>query len=272
VKKRVYPKKVIGAFSKDRRKNRKKGRRIFYSDVRYNLKRTSMHDKLIAFLKLGLLFFVSIIIPILLVTLNKDLIGQLNNTEDLMIMLEAHKGIAFLILIGLQMLQIVICMLPGQPIQFASSYLYGFWQGYLISIIGAIIGTVVTYNIAKFLGKDALHILFGEKRVNEYMRKLNSGKAYIIILLIYLIPGIPKDLMCYVAGLSEIKIRPFIIISTIGRTPGIMGSLLMGSMLENENYLGLAIMVLIAIIISYVFYKNRKRLINYIDRLENKDS
>jgi len=262
--------KALGTFSKDRRKNRKKGRKIFYNDVRYNLKRTSMHDKLIAFLKLGLLF--GIIIPVLLVTVNKDLLGQLNNTEDLMILLEAHKATAFLILIGLQVLQIVICMIPGQPIQFASSYLYGFWQGYLISIVGAIIGTIITYNIAKFLGKDALHILFGEKRVTEYMRKLNSGKAYIIILLIYLIPGIPKDLMCYVAGLSEIKMRPFLIISTIGRTPGIMGSLLMGSMLESQNYIGLAIMVLIALIVSYVFYKNRKRVINYIDKLEHKDS
>ncbi|HKK95827.1 MAG TPA: VTT domain-containing protein [Anaerovoracaceae bacterium] len=272
MKRKIDLKSILGIFSKNRRKNRKKGRKIFYNDVRYNLKRTSMHDKLIAFLKLGLLFIISIIIPILLVTVNKDLLGQLNSTEDLMMILDARKGFAFLILIGLQILQIVICMLPGQPIQFASSYLYGFWQGYLISIIGAIVGTIITYNIAKFLGKDALHIMFGEKRVSDYMKKLNSGKSYIIILLIYLIPGIPKDLMCYVAGLSEIKIRPFLIISTVGRTPGIMGSLIMGTMLESQNYIGLVIMGLIAVMVAYIFYKNRNRVINYIDKLENKDS
>jgi uncharacterized membrane protein YdjX (TVP38/TMEM64 family) len=185
--------------------------------------------------------------------------------------LENYKGATYLALIGLQVMQIVISIIPGQPIQFASSFIYGFWNGYLISMIGAIIGTFLTYHMARFLGKDALHILFGERRVSEIIKRLNSTKSYGVITLIYMIPGIPKDIMCYVAGISEIKIIPFLIISTIGRTPGIVGSLLIGSMLESENYIGLVALVVVAIVIFYIFIRNRKRLISYIDSKTHKE-
>ncbi|NLY81519.1 MAG: TVP38/TMEM64 family protein [Clostridiales bacterium] len=271
MKKKNRLKELLSTFSHKRRSKRREGRHIFYDDVMYNIKRTSMHDKLVAFAKLFLLLIVSIGIPLSIFLFNKDLLTQFSSTEELIIFLENYKGATYLALIGLQVMQIVISIIPGQPIQFASSFIYGFWNGYLISMIGAIIGTFLTYHMARFLGKDALHILFGERRVSEIIKRLNSTKSYGVITLIYMIPGIPKDIMCYVAGISEIKIIPFLIISTIGRTPGIVGSLLIGSMLESENYIGLVALVVVAIVIFYIFIRNRKRLISYIDSKTHKE-
>ena len=104
--------------------------------------------------------------------------------------------------------------------------MWGFWLGYLYSLIGALIGSVLTYYIARILGHDAMHLIFGEEKIKKWLVHLNSKKAVIIVFFIFLIPGVPKDLCNYVAGLSEIKLKPFLIESLIGRSPGMMGSLL----------------------------------------------
>ncbi|MBK5252981.1 MAG: TVP38/TMEM64 family protein [Peptostreptococcaceae bacterium] len=261
----------VKAFSYKSRTNRRQGRHIFYDDVRYNVNKTSMHDRLVAFAKLFLLLIISVGVPVLIFVFNKDFLNQFSSAKELVAFVENYKGATYLALMGLQAMQIIISVIPGQPIQFASSYIYGFWNGYLISMAGAVVGTFVTYHLARFLGKDALHILFGEKRVNDIIKKLNSTKSYGIIILIYMIPGIPKDIMCYVAGISEIKIIPFLIISTIGRTPGIMGSLLIGSMLESKNYIGMAVLAVIAIAIFYIFIKNRKKIMEFVDSKTKKE-
>lgn len=256
--------------SKDKTKqnNRKRSWTLFREDVNYNLKNSSFKKKLIAFSKLLLLLFIMIGIPIILFIFAKDTLLSTEYWADLPNRLSAHKGFAFLILIALQMCQIVICFLPGQPIQYASSYLYGFFWGYVISIVGAIIGTILTFYLADFLGNEALRLVFGEKRVNDYMRKLNSGRAMTIILMIYLIPGIPKDLVSYVAGISDIKLKPFLLVSTVGRTPGIMESLLIGMFLASKNYFGVAITAIVCIAILIFCYKKKDIIMKKLDSYE----
>lgn len=102
--------------------------------------------------------------------------------------------------------------------------MYGFWLGYLYSLIGAFLGSVLTYYIAKILGHDAMHLTFGEEKIKSMLETLNSKKAVVLVFLIFLIPGVPKDLCNYVAGLSEMKLKPFLIVSLIGRSPGMMAA------------------------------------------------
>ena len=90
------------------------------------------------------------------------------------------------------------------------------------------------------------------------------------VLMIYLIPGIPKDLVGYVAGISEMKFRPFIILSTIGRSPAMLCSLLIGYFFERGNYTAMvAVTVMILAIVAACLIK-RKSLIAYLDSLEEK--
>lgn len=180
-----------------------------------------------------------------------------------------HSLISFLVLIVLQAIQIIICILPGQPIQLASSYMYGVIGGYCISIIGAIIGCLITYRLAHFLGVDAMHIIFGEEKVQNYMKKLNSGKALTIVFLIYLVPGIPKDLMSYIAGISNIELKPFLLVSTLGRSPGILGSLLIGYFWARKNYIGIGIVAVIMLLLFGWCVRNRERIVEKIEEYED---
>ena len=101
------------------------------------------------------------------------------NTEwhsNLPALLERYRSTAALILMGFQVLQVIICVLPGQPIQYVCSFFFGLFKGYLISIAGAVIGATIAFYLARLLGQDALHVIFGEEKVEDYRR--NARRAH----------------------------------------------------------------------------------------------
>ena len=99
---------------------------------------------------------------------------------------------------------------------------------------------------------------------------LNSKKAMIIIFLIYLIPGVPKDLCNYAAGLSNMKFKPFLLVSILGRTPGMMGSIIIGRQLYTHSYTS-AIIIGVAASICFVLgiiYRNKVN--GFLDNMYDK--
>ena len=95
---------------------------------------------------------------------------------------------------------------------------------------------------------------------------MNSKKAVIIVFFIFQIPGVPKDHCNYVAGLSEIKLKPFLVVSLIGRSPGMMGSLLIGRQIGTGGYVSAGIIAGIAVILCVLCVIFRKRLTKVLDK------
>ena len=214
-----------------------------------------------------LLFLVIIVgIPLYLYFFQKDLIQSFSSMENVRALFNQYKAQSVLFYLLGQVLQIVICVIPGQWLQFTAGYMWGFWLGYLYSLIGALIGSVLTYYIARFLGHDAMHLIFGEEKIKKWLKHLNSKKAVIIVFFIFLIPGVPKDLCNYVAGLSEIKLKPFLVVSLIGRSPGMMGSLLIGRQIGTGGYVSAGIIAGIAVILCVLCVIFRKRLTKVLDK------
>ena len=146
----------------------------------------------------------------------------------------------------------------------------GFFLGLLFSLIGAFVGTTISFYLAKLLGRDAMHLLFTEEKMNWFVEKLNSRKAYTIVFLIYLIPGLPKDIMSYAAGISSMNFKAFLIFSMIGRTPAMSGSLLIGALYFSGHYgimIAIGVFAVAAFVLCIVF---RKQISNYIDKLYEK--
>ena len=217
-------------------------------------------------LKFALLLLIIIGLPLYIYFFEPQLIDSMSSMENVHALFEHYHAESILVYIGAQILQIIICVIPGQWLQFAAGYMYGFWLGFLYSIIGAAIGSVVTYYLAKLLGRDAMHLIFGEARINEFIHKLNSKKAIVIVFLIFLIPGVPKDLCNYAAGISEMKLKPFLIVSLVGRRPGMMGSLLIGRQIEAGNYTGAIVVAAVAVVLCVVGIIMRKRLTGWMDK------
>ena len=232
----------------------------------------SSRKKIIAILKLILLVLIVAGIPAFLYLKDGSGVFSKDTAYSVIDYLRQNRKIAFLLIIGLQIIQVVICVLPGQPIQFAASYMFGVARGYLFSIIGAVIGTTISFYLAKLLGSEAIHLFFGEEKVKEYQRRLNSGRGLLIAFLIYLIPGVPKDLVSYAAGISEMRFRPFLLAATIGRSPAMLGSLLVGHFFGKQNYTAMIIVTVAVILLLLVCLIKRKELIDFLDRIEMKDA
>lgn len=236
-------------------------------------KKEKLHKKIKLFstvLKFGLLLFILVGLPLYIYFYQPQVIDNMSSLENVNAFFSQYKTQSIFVYIGAQIAQIVICVIPGQWLQFAAGYMYGFWMGFLFSLIGAALGSVITYYLAKLLGRDAMHMIFGEAKINEFIHKLNSKKAIIVVFLIFLIPGVPKDLCNYAAGISEMKLKPFLIVSLVGRSPGMMGSLLIGRQIQAGDYTGAIIIAVIAVILCVLGVIMRKRLTKWLDAAYNR--
>lgn len=226
--------------------------------------------KISAIAKLVLLIVILVGIPLYIFFFHHDLIDRFSDIREIERGLAEYKTESIFIYIGAQLLQIIICIIPGQELQFAAGYMYGFWLGYAFSLIGAALGTIVTYYLARLLGHDAMHMIFGEEKMNSVVEQIRGKKGIIIIFLIYLIPGVPKDLCNYAAGLSEIRLDRFLIVSLIGRSPGMMGSLLIGNQLVNGQYTSAIIIGIVAVVLCVLGLIFRKKVMELFDRFYEK--
>ena len=139
--------------------------------------------------------------------------------------------------------------------------------GLLLSLIGALFGSILTFFLAKYLGTDALRLIFGQDKLDQLTEKLDSKAGITAVFLIYLIPGLPKDLCNYAAGVSQIKLKPFLIVSMVGRTPGMIASLLIGKHLSLGSY---HVAVIIAVIAGILFVLGiifRNKLTSFVNKV-----
>lgn len=165
-------------------------------------------------------------------------------------------------LFGLQVAQIFLIIVPGEPIEILAGMCYGgIWGTIFIMISACIISTVIFLSVRRLGKKFVCDFCEEEKIAKIENNKLfqNPKKIEIILLILFLIPGTPKDFLVYMAGLLPIKPIRFILISTFARFPSVITSTLAGENLVVGDWkkgiiLYIAILVLIAIII-FIFNK-----------------
>lgn len=165
-------------------------------------------------------------------------------------------------LFGLQVAQIFLIIVPGEPIEILAGMCYGgIWGTVFIMVSACIISTVIFLLVRRFGKKFVCDFCDEEKIAKIENNKLfqNPKKIEIILLILFLIPGTPKDFLVYMAGLLPIKPIRFILISTFARFPSVITSTLAGENLVVGDWkkgiiLYIAILVLIAIII-FIFNK-----------------
>ncbi len=143
-----------------------------------------------------------------------------------------------LTLFGLQLAQIFLIIVPGEPIEILAGMCYGsVWGTVFIMASAAIVSTTIYLLVRKF-GKKFVYEFCDEKKVSKIENsKLfqNPKKIEFIMLILFLIPGTPKDLLVYVAGLLPIKPSRFILISTFARFPSVISSTLAGDNVVNRR-------------------------------------
>ena len=223
--------------------------------------------KILAILKFAVLLFLLIGLPLIIYFQFPDVISYFSSREKADALLRQYWVRSVLIYIAVQVIQIIIAVIPGQPIQLAAGYAWNPGISYGLSILSIAIGTVVTYYLGRLLGKDMILLIFGEEKTAKFIGLLNSRKGYLAIIILYLFPGIPKDVFSYAAGISQMKLLPFAILSLVSRTPALMCSLLVGRMFHNESYLGIIIVSSVVVAVAVLGVIFRKRVYDIIDKV-----
>jgi uncharacterized membrane protein YdjX (TVP38/TMEM64 family) len=172
-----------------------------------------------------------------------------------------------LVFVLLQVVQVVLFALPGEVVQIAGGWLFGFLGGSLLSVAGIALGSSLAFGLTRWLGVRFVHKIAGPKTVAKFDGLMASPQFIGSLFLLFLIPGIPKDVLCYVAGLASIKFIPFLLISTVARLPGIFGSSLIGKAFFESNWLLLALVAGGALVLFVVGWLFREPIFNVIERL-----
>lgn len=210
-------------------------------------------------------FIVCLIVVALLYPYFKDIFEP--GGVDLVIERMRDAGaFGVLILLLLQFIQIVVAFIPGEVTQMAAGMLYGPLWGSILILIGCAISSAFVYLIVHKLGAPFVKDMVPEKFLKKFEDFERTGRLSIIVFILFLIPGLPKDTFTYLVPLTDMKIRPFILITTIARSPGVILSayaasgLLEGNIWQSVVIFGvLLLLALIALIFS-------NRIMNFLAR------
>ena len=184
--------------------------------------------------------------------------------------IEQYPVYAPLIFISVQALQIIIFVLPGEVTQIAGGYLFGIWAGSLYSTIGAFLGTAIAFLLARLTGEVFIEMIISREKLDKWSYYLNHHQGLIPLFILFLTPGIPKDILSYIAGLTPIRFSTFVILTTIARIPGIILSSYYGSLIAQKSYTILIIAIIIVAIIMISAYIYREELKSIKEKILHK--
>ncbi|MGI6669801.1 MAG: TVP38/TMEM64 family protein [Acetivibrionales bacterium] len=164
-----------------------------------------------------------------------------------------------LVFLGLQALQVLIAVIPGGVVQVAGGYIYGTWLGLLYSVIGILLGSLVVFFAARLLGYPLVKMLVSPGNLEKLSFMINSSKSEIAMLILFLIPGMPKDVLTYIAGITPVKPVRFFTVSIIGRLPALLGSSILGYSTQTGNFTAVILLSAASVVFFLIglFFKDK---------------
>ena len=166
--------------------------------------------------------------------------------------------------VGFEVFKVLVIFIPGEPIEIAAGYAFGVWEGTLLCMTGITIGSMIVFVLVKKFGMSLVRIFFTQEKIDSLRFLKSSRKRDAVLSVIYMIPGTPKDLINYYAGLTGIKIHVWLLICSVGRIPSIITSTISGEAFMQKQYLfgvlfalAMAALGLVGLLL-YNRYLNRK--------------
>lgn len=163
------------------------------------------------------------------------LMDLFTSREQLVAFIQEHRRNAVLTFIGLQAAQVIAAPLPGEVTGFAGGILFGAFWGIIYSTIGLTIGSWLAFNLSRLIGRPLVEIVARPETIARYDYVM-THKGLFFAFLLFLIPGFPKDILCYLLGLGHMSQRNFLLVSTSGRLLGTTLLTLGGSLFRDEHY------------------------------------
>lgn len=204
----------------------------------------------------------------LTIALWKPLINFAENPESLALWIENAGIWGPIVFMLLNTLQVLLAIIPGGPFEVAAGALFGPWIGTLMCDVAMTAGGMITFMFVRKFGMKFIELFTTREKIESVKFLHSNEKSTSLLFLFFLLPGTPKDLMCYVVGLTDIKWTTWLIINLVGRFPAILLSALGGSALGEQKY-GIFIAAFAIIIVLYFVGTYLYKKLNHSNKSSN---
>lgn len=181
-------------------------------------------------------------------------------------------GWGVLVMFGLQVLQIVISFLPGEPVEILSGLLYGGFGGLLICLAGCAAASSAVFLLARRFGAALLSKAPGRDRLAAFSFLQNARRLETIVFLLFLIPGAPKDILTYAVGiLSPMKLSAFLLLSLPARIPSVATSTFIGANMAQGNWVASAVIFAVTAVIGLLGIRFKDKITQALKEIGHRD-
>lgn len=233
--------------------------------------RTIKQSDLIKLIGLLVFFIVVVAIALALMPYFKE-IFEPGGVERVISEIQNQGPFGVLLLFALQLVQIIVAFIPGEVVQIAAGMLYGPIGGAVIVLIGCVISSSLIFQLVHRLGAPFVRSMVSDKYLDKFRNFERSGKLNVVVFILFLIPGLPKDVFTYLVPLTDMRMRTFLLLTTIGRTPGVLVSTYAASGLANGDTTTSIIIFAVAAAIALVGILLRNKIMHLMGKTQKIDT
>ncbi|MGI6192396.1 MAG: TVP38/TMEM64 family protein [Christensenellales bacterium] len=194
----------------------------------------------------------------------KPLLATVENPEHFRAWVSSHGILGYLAMIGIMALQVIFAIIPGEPMEVGAGYAFGAWGGMVLCLLGAFLGQLIIFFFVRKYGVRLVEAFVSREKMQSVKFLNDNRKLELLTFVLFLIPGTPKDVLSYVAGLLPINMWRFLILTTIARIPSVITSTVVGSALgDGKTKTAIIVFVVTAIVsalgvLAYRIYSKNK--------------
>lgn len=149
---------------------------------------------------------------------------------------DAHGLGGRLAFIGMMVLQVLVAIIPGEPLEIGAGYAFGALEGTLLCELGTMLGSLLVFLLVRRFGPPLVELFFSSEKIHSLRFLQDSRRLHLLTFIVFFIPGTPKDLLTYVAGMTPIRLVNYLWITGLARIPSIVTSTIGGDALVMKNY------------------------------------
>lgn len=165
---------------------------------------------------------------------------------------EARGFAGMLAYAGMVILQVMVALIPGEPLEIAAGYAFGALEGTLVCLAAATLGSLVVFGLVRRFGVKLVEVFYPREKLRSLRFLQSSRRRDFLFAVVFMLPGTPKDLLCYFAGLTDIKFGTWLLICSVGRIPSVLTSTIGGNALGTKSYLFAVIVFVATLAVSAV--------------------
>jgi len=166
----------------------------------------------------------------------KPMVEFVREPERFRAWVDSSGFISRVIFVGMVVFQLIIALIPGEPLEMGAGYAFGAVEGTILCIIGCVIGSALVFLFVRRFGVKLVEVFFPREKIRSLRFLQDSRRLNLLTFIVFFIPGTPKDLLSYFIGLTDMKLGTWLLITAVARIPSIVTSTVTGDALGLKDY------------------------------------